>query len=202
MAVLLALAVSAWAADTACPSGSGTTPAKDEVKKAEGPQGGHGQHPMPPLIKALDPNGDMVIDATEMANAGTALKALDKDGDGTVSREEMWPGRGRGHEGKGGEGEKAEKAEKPEKPEKAENAGKGEKGEGKQGRKHHSPLLKALDTNGDGSLDATEMANAPAALKTLDKNNDGKLTAEELRPPRPEGKGGKEKPQEETPATK
>jgi hypothetical protein len=49
------------------------------------------------------------------------------------------------------------------------------------------PLMAALDANGDGELDATEIANASAALKTLDKNGDGKLTADELMPPPPGG---------------
>jgi len=53
---------------------------------------------------------------------------------------------------------------------------------------HHPPVppvVKALDANGDGVIDAGEIANAPAALKTLDKNGDGKLTQGELRPPHP-----------------
>jgi len=49
------------------------------------------------------------------------------------------------------------------------------------------PLMQALDANGDGIIDETEIANASAALKKLDKNGDGKLTPDELRPPRPEG---------------
>jgi len=48
-----------------------------------------------------------------------------------------------------------------------------------------SPLMEALDANHDGVIDATEIANASAALKTLDKNGDGKLTQDELRPHRP-----------------
>src|SRR5436190_873803 len=47
------------------------------------------------------------------------------------------------------------------------------------------PLMKALDANGDGTIDEQEIANAVAALKTLDKNGDGKLTPDELRPPFP-----------------
>jgi EF hand len=54
------------------------------------------------------------------------------------------------------------------------------------------PIVKALDANGDGVIDATEIANAPAALKTLDKNGDGKLTRDELRPPRPPQDDGPE----------
>ncbi|HUA66457.1 MAG TPA: hypothetical protein VME24_11455 [Alphaproteobacteria bacterium] len=53
-----------------------------------------------------------------------------------------------------------------------------------------SPLVKALDVNGDGIIDANEIANAPAELKTLDKNGDGQLTPDEYRPPRPNGAGG------------
>jgi len=53
-----------------------------------------------------------------------------------------------------------------------------------------SPLMEALDTNHDGTLDADEIKNATAALLKLDKNGDGKLTQEELRPARPQGGRG------------
>ncbi len=42
-------------------------------------------------------------------------------------------------------------------------------------------LMRALDANGDGIIDAEEIANAPAALRKLDKNGDGKLTPDEYR---------------------
>lgn len=45
-----------------------------------------------------------------------------------------------------------------------------------------NPLFAALDTNGDGVIDAQEMANAPAALKKLDRNGDGKISEDEVRP--------------------
>jgi Ca2+-binding EF-hand superfamily protein len=44
------------------------------------------------------------------------------------------------------------------------------------------PIITALDANGDGVIDAREIANAGAALKTLDKNGDGKLTRDEFLP--------------------
>jgi hypothetical protein len=47
------------------------------------------------------------------------------------------------------------------------------------------PFIAALDANKDGVIDATELANAPAALAKLDKNGDGQITLDELRPPRP-----------------
>jgi hypothetical protein len=43
------------------------------------------------------------------------------------------------------------------------------------------PILRALDANGDGIIDAEEIANAPAALRKLDRNGDGKLTPDEYR---------------------
>jgi hypothetical protein len=54
-----------------------------------------------------------------------------------------------------------------------------------------SPLMTALDEDGDGVLSAKEIENASAKLKTLDKDKDGKLSAEELRPAvGPGGRGG------------
>ena len=52
------------------------------------------------------------------------------------------------------------------------------------------PIVMALDANHDGVIDATEIANAPAALKSLDKNGDGKLTPDEFMGPRPQCPGG------------
>ena len=42
-------------------------------------------------------------------------------------------------------------------------------------------LVRTLDANGDGIIDAEEIANAPAALRKLDKNGDGKLTPDKYR---------------------
>ena len=50
-------------------------------------------------------------------------------------------------------------------------------------------IIAALDTNKDGVIDATEIANASAALAKLDKNGDGKLTPDEFLGPRGEGRG-------------
>ena len=63
-------------------------------------------------------------------------------------------------------------------------------GPGGQGGRPMSPLIAALDTNKDGTIDADEIAKAPEALKSLDKNGDGKLTREELMPARGERRGG------------
>ena len=58
--------------------------------------------------------------------------------------------------------------------------------EGERGREggnpRVNPLFAALDTNGDGVIDAKEMENAPAALKKLDRNGDGRITEDEVLP--------------------
>ncbi len=60
-------------------------------------------------------------------------------------------------------------------------------GGGESFRPPMHPLEMALDANGDGIIDAKEIANAVAALKKLDKNGDGVLTEDEYRPARPGG---------------
>ncbi|MEO6324748.1 MAG: EF-hand domain-containing protein [Thermoanaerobaculia bacterium] len=61
--------------------------------------------------------------------------------------------------------------------------------DGGEGRMPHPPLVSALDANGDGTIDAAEIANASVALRKLDRNGDGKLTPDEYRPQRPGGDG-------------
>ena len=68
--------------------------------------------------------------------------------------------------------------------------GRGPGGPGGEGGMRRIPLMAALDTNSDGTIDATEIEQASKSLKTLDKNSDGKITPEELRPARPAGGPG------------
>jgi hypothetical protein len=144
----------AWVANAQPQDGAGPPP----------PGPWHRHPPVPLIIKALDTNGDGIIDANEIANATAALKTLDKNGDGRLTVEEYigpWASRTNGP---------------------ASNS---------QGRRPPlPPVVKVLDTNGDGIIDANEMSNAPAALKTLDKNGDGQLTPDEYLPPRPPFRDG------------
>lgn len=64
-----------------------------------GGQGGERPRFTPPLVAALDANSDGVIDAQEIANASAALKKLDKNGDGKITRDEMMPPRPQGGQG-------------------------------------------------------------------------------------------------------
>ncbi len=70
----------------AAPSASpGASPSPTPGGRPHGPP--HGG----PLFDALDTNHDGVISADEIANAATALKTLDKNGDGQITREELRP---------------------------------------------------------------------------------------------------------------
>lgn len=44
-----------------------------------------------PIVMALDANHDGVISADEIANAPAALKTLDKNGDGQLTKDEYLP---------------------------------------------------------------------------------------------------------------
>lgn len=58
-------------------------------------------------------------------------------------------------------------------------------GHGGGGRSMVMPMVSALDVNGDGIIDANELANAGTTLKKLDRNGDGQITSDELQPNRP-----------------
>jgi EF hand len=51
-------------------------------------------------------------------------------------------------------------------------------------------LFTAVDSNGDGAIDAAELGNATTSLKKLDKNADGQITADEVSPSGASGRGG------------
>lgn len=70
--------------------------------------------------------------------------------------------------------------------------GPGQRGPGMGGQRPPLPaVVRALDANHDGVIDADEIANASAALKTLDKNGDGKLSMQETMGPRPQAGAGR-----------
>ena len=52
------------------------------------------------------------------------------------------------------------------------------------------PILKVLDTDQDGTLSASEIANASKALIQLDKDGDGIISVEEMRPDMSKMPGG------------
>lgn len=125
--------------------------------------------PVPPLIALFDTDRDKVISAEEIKAAAESLAKLDKNGDGQITLEEIHPPR----DGK----PKGEKSERPDGP--------------PPGDRPVPPLIKALDADGDGTISASELADAPESLKSLDKDGDGELSPEEIRPQGPPpGRGG------------
>ncbi len=63
------------------------------------------------------------------------------------------------------------------------------------GYRHAPPLVKALDTDGDGTISSSELADASKSLAKLDKNGDGSLTRDEIRPERWKGRHWKRGPE-------
>ena len=64
------------------------------------PGGPDGQRfPRMPLMAALDPNNDGVIDEKEIEQASKSLKTLDKNNDGKITMEELRPQRPDGPRG-------------------------------------------------------------------------------------------------------
>jgi len=54
-----------------------------------------------------------------------------------------------------------------------------------------NPLLRALDLDADGTVNADELARAPESVRRLDRNGDGRITEDELLPgPGSFGRGG------------
>jgi hypothetical protein len=124
------------------------------------------------IVLALDADKDGEISATELANAKTALAALDKNGDGNVTMDEMRPAR-------------PANAPTPPAGATAPTGGRTRPSGGTSGDMDSHPIdpvMLALDANKDGALSSGEINNAVASLKVLDANSDGKLTRDELRP--------------------
>ena len=107
----------------------------------------------------FDTDRDGVISAKEIESASNALAALDKNGDGQITREELRP-------------------PPPPRPEGED----GPTGGPPPGHRPPPPLIAALDTDKDGTLSAEELKAAPEALLALDKNGDGELSPQELFP--------------------
>jgi hypothetical protein len=93
---LVALALIASAASLVAQDNSQPPQGGPGGRGGQGGPGMGGHRPPPPIMAALDANHDGVIDADEIANASTALKTLDKNGDGKLTQDELRPPRPEG----------------------------------------------------------------------------------------------------------
>ena len=132
---------------------------------------------MMPVIKALDKDGDGVLSKAEIANATAALKSLDKNKDGKLEGGEIQPDfsafrGGRGGPGGGGPG-----------------GGQGERGsrggrEGGGGSRNVSQMIDRImqyDKDKDGKLSKDEIPERMAGMtENADSNKDGFLDKAEL----------------------
>ena len=133
---------------------------------------GGGNMPRPPLISILDINGDGFIDAAEIAQAPVSLKKLDANGDGRLSIQECLPPPGGGPGGPGGP---------PGSPGGLFGGLFGGPGGGRT-PPPLPPIFTGLDTNGDGVIDAAEIAQSASTLLKLDRDGDGRISFGECLP--------------------
>ena len=116
---------------------------------------------------ALDTDRNGELSNEEIDGSTAALKKLDKNQDGEVTRDELRP---------------------PPPPEGVGDEHSEGPGGNPPGRRPMGPppVIAALDTDRDGALSPQEISGASTALMTLDKNGNGSIDHEELcpRPPR------------------
>ena len=141
----------------------------------EGPPRGDRQRPVFPLLQALDKNQDGVIDSGEIERAVAALKSLDGNSDGKLTREELMPnfaGMQRGGD-RGQAGDRRPGGQR-------DGAG---PGGGQQPGQRGNPaaMFDRMDKDGDGSLSEDEV---PEQMRDkfgmVDADGDGAVSKQEL----------------------
>jgi len=134
----------------------------------EGGRGGGRQRIVAPLMQALDADQDGSLSPAEIENAAKALAKLDKNGDGTLSTDELRPaglperpGRQPGEPGRPGQGGAA-----------AGGAASGEM---------LTRMFETRDANKDGKLTGEEIPERMRQnLERVDSNKDGGIDKAEL----------------------
>lgn len=91
---VVALSAATMIAQDAPPAPRPDRPPPTRERPPGGPEGQ--RFPRMPLMAALDPNNDGVIDEKEIEQASKSLKGLDKNSDGKITMEELRPPRPEG----------------------------------------------------------------------------------------------------------
>lgn len=150
----------------------------EELRPAFGPggpargSGGEAGAPgMTAMLMRFDANGDGVLDSSEVPGRMQGIFGRgDRNQDGKLTRDEV---------------EALAQAQPRGSRERPAMGGNGPGGPARD------PLGAAIDADGDGTISASELAAAPAAIAKLDRNGDGVLEADEIRPAfGPGGRGG------------
>ena len=159
-----------------------TTFAMSQPPRGRGGPGGRTGAPPNALLEILDANEDREVSATEIENATTALKKLDRNGDGKLAGAELRPVGGPGGPDRRGPGGPAAGAR------------------GRPGGDNSTAFLErvlSFDENGDGKIAKSELPERMQGIVDRhDKNEDGSLDKSELEqiaqrgPSRPEGRQG------------
>ena len=109
------------------------------------------------------------------------LMSLDKDGDGTLTKDEV-PERLQGLFTRADTNRDGKLIPDEIRASASTQAGPNGRPQRSGEATRMDPVLSAIDTDHDGVLSAAEIAAAPTTLKSLDKDGDGELSATELRP--------------------
>ena len=151
--------------------------AQDGPPRPGGPQGQRGPR-QTMLMMAIDTDHDGSLSPEEIAAAPKSILTLDKNGDGSITADELRPQQmarpgGDGPRREGGDGPRREGGP----------GGEGERREG--GASPADELLQTLmafDKNGDGKLTKDEVPERMQGIFARgDKNNDGILTQDEIK---------------------
>jgi hypothetical protein len=164
----------------------------NEAVYAQGgrPGGGRGGDPREmmrrmPVMVALDADGDGVISADEINNASVALRKLDKNGDGKLTEDEIRPNFPPGGRGPGGPSGPSPDEIVKQLLEFDKN-GDGQLSKDELPERMQQGLLARGDTNQDGVLSKEELRKlAEAQASAQPRDNSGDHHEEERRPQRP-----------------